>query len=253
MSCPFCAPKPWEVFYESQWALGLWNAYPVTPGHALIVTRRHVTDWFAATPEEQAELTAAATVARRAIEQQHHPDGYNLGLNCGEAAGQTVFHLHLHVLPRYAGQRPLNHAETDQLVPAPAHPHLVISNFLEVLRRHLESARVFDFSARSGAEDLLLIFGWVEGMLRRGGHLRAVLQSVDCDLVSRYPGQVELHQASQLPCDYYRVGDLDGRERAWMGGPVWHYALLERDGQRELRRAFEGLLTRPDVIEVAGG
>lgn len=249
MSCPFCAPKPWEVFYEGPLVLGLWNAYPVTPGHALLVTRRHVLDWFAASPDEQAELMAAASVARSCIEEMHRPDGYNLGLNCGEAAGQTVFHLHLHVLPRYSGHRPLAHAETDQLVPSPAHPHLVISNFLSELEKHLESARAFDFSARLEPDQILLIAGWAEGMLQRGGHLRAVLPS---PWVGSLPGQVELYETAALPCDYYRVRDVDGTERAWMGGPVWHYALLERDGQREVRRAFEGLLTRPDVRVVAG-
>lgn len=245
MSCPFCVPKPWEVFYESPLVLGLWNAYPVTPGHALLVTRRHVLDWFAATGEEQASLMAAVSVARSCIEARFKPDGYNLGLNCGEAAGQTVFHLHLHVLPRYAGQRPLQGGETDHLVPSLAQPHLTISNYPEVLRAHLESAQAFDFTAALGAADLLLIFGWAEGMLRRGGHLRAVLPSVDFDVAARFPGQVELVEASVPPCQYYRVLDVDGSERAWLGGPVWHYCLFERDGQREVRRAFEALFKGP--------
>ncbi|MBX3170991.1 MAG: HIT family protein [Candidatus Eremiobacteraeota bacterium] len=247
MSCPFCAPQAWEIFYEGPLVLGLWNAYPVTPGHALLVTRRHLLDWFAASAEEQAELMAAAGPARSCIEAKYRPDGYNLGLNCGEAAGQTVFHLHLHLLPRYQGQRPVSGGETDHLVPAPAHPHLVISNFLEVLREQLESALSFDFCARLALPDLLLIFAWVEGMLKRGGHLRAVLQQPDWEWARRYPGQVELFQATSLPCDYYRIRHVDGRESAWMGGPAWHYTLLGRDGQREVRRAFEGLLTRSDV------
>ncbi len=250
MSCPFCIPKPWEVFYEGPLVLGLWNAYPVTPGHALLVTRRHVLDWFQATAEEQAELAAAAAVARACIEEKHRPDGYNLGLNCGEAAGQTVFHLHMHVLPRYHGARPASGGETDHLIPAPAHPHLVISNYLEVLRGHLDTAQSFDFSARLSDAELLLIFGWAKPMLRRGGHLRCVLER-DVDWVGQ--GSVEVYRASLLPCDYYRVRDLDGSERAWMGGPVWHYALPGRDGQREVRRAFEGLMRRPDVIRVGGG
>lgn len=78
-------------------------AYPVSPGHALLVTKRHVSDWFAATPEELRELTDAVGLARAAILRRHSPDGFNIGSNVGAAAGQTVPHLHLHVIPRYAG------------------------------------------------------------------------------------------------------------------------------------------------------
>jgi len=83
--------------------LGLWDGFPVSPGHALIVPKRHVADWFGATPEERAELWNAVESVRKVIEQHHQPDGYNVGFNCGRAAGQTVFHLHLHVIPRYDG------------------------------------------------------------------------------------------------------------------------------------------------------
>lgn len=75
--------------------------------------------------------------------------------------------------------------------------------------------------------------------------MRAVLRNVDFDLAVRFPGQVELIQASVPPCHYYRVRDVDGSERAWVGGPAWHYCLSERDGQKELRRAFEGLFNGP--------
>jgi len=75
----------------------------VSPGHTLIVPNRHVATWFEATPEEQQALLEAIAEARRRIEKNHAPDGYNIGINSGEAAGQTVRHLHVHVIPRYAG------------------------------------------------------------------------------------------------------------------------------------------------------
>jgi diadenosine tetraphosphate (Ap4A) HIT family hydrolase len=81
----------------------LWDSYPVSPGHALIVPKPHVSDWFAAPAELQAELSGLIETAKTEIEKQHQPDGYNVGFNAGTAAGQTVDHLHIHIIPRYAG------------------------------------------------------------------------------------------------------------------------------------------------------
>jgi superfamily II DNA or RNA helicase/HKD family nuclease/diadenosine tetraphosphate (Ap4A) HIT family hydrolase len=75
----------------------------VSPGHALIIPRRHIASWFEATPDEQHALTTLIDVVRQAIERDYRPDGYNVGMNVGAAAGQTVPHLHLHVMPRYTG------------------------------------------------------------------------------------------------------------------------------------------------------
>ncbi len=102
-ACPFCTPNPHSVFHESDLILGLWDNYPVSPGHALLVPRRHIAAWPDATPAEQQALTAAISDAMRAITVDHKPDGYNIGINVGEAAGQTVAHLHVHVIPRYRG------------------------------------------------------------------------------------------------------------------------------------------------------
>lgn len=86
--------------------LAFWDGFPVSDGHALIVPRRHVATWFDASDEERAELLAAVQVVRAKIEETRRPDGYNIGINVGEAAGQTVFHLHVHVIPRYRGDVP---------------------------------------------------------------------------------------------------------------------------------------------------
>ena len=101
--CPFCKPDPTRLFHEGELVLGLWDGYPVTEGHALLVTRRHVATWFEASEEERAELMAAIGIARKAIEARRAVDGYNVGFNAGEAAGQTVPHLHVHVIPRSVG------------------------------------------------------------------------------------------------------------------------------------------------------
>ena len=104
--CPFCSPNPTRTFLSTSLILCVWDAFPVSQGHALLIPRRHVETWFDATEEEQCALTAAIGTARAEIEKRHHPDGYNVGMNLGTAAGQTVPHLHLHVIPRYAGDSP---------------------------------------------------------------------------------------------------------------------------------------------------
>jgi diadenosine tetraphosphate (Ap4A) HIT family hydrolase len=108
------------MFLKAELVLGLWDGYPVSPGHALLVTRRHVANWFEASHEEQQALAGAIASARCEIEKRHHPDGYNIGINTGEAAGQTVFHLHVHVIPRYAGDTPEPRGGVRRVIPGKA-------------------------------------------------------------------------------------------------------------------------------------
>jgi diadenosine tetraphosphate (Ap4A) HIT family hydrolase len=91
------------VILERELVLALWDGFPVSPGHALIVPKRHVASWFEATPEERRELIDTVEKVRAIIQEKHKPHGFNVGWNDGPAAGQTVFHLHIHVIPRYAG------------------------------------------------------------------------------------------------------------------------------------------------------
>ena len=96
---------------ESDWiasnelAFAVWDGFPVSPGHALVVTRRVVRDWFEAAADEQQALMELVTRVKEILDAtlERKPDGYNVGFNCGEAAGQTVMHLHVHVIPRYSG------------------------------------------------------------------------------------------------------------------------------------------------------
>jgi diadenosine tetraphosphate (Ap4A) HIT family hydrolase len=101
--CPFCEVAPERVFHSGAHILGVWDGFPVSPGHALLVPRRHVANWFEASVVERNELAEAIEIARVAISERHDPDGFNVGMNLGAAAGQTVPHLHVHVIPRYAG------------------------------------------------------------------------------------------------------------------------------------------------------
>jgi diadenosine tetraphosphate (Ap4A) HIT family hydrolase len=119
-NCPFCQVPAERVFHEGRLVRGIWDAYPVSPGHALLISRRHVATWFEASSEEQDELTSAITVARDVIEQQHVVNGFNIGINVGAEAGQTVFHLHLHVIPRYRGDVPDPRGGIRHVLPAKA-------------------------------------------------------------------------------------------------------------------------------------
>lgn len=101
--CPFCGPPQERIVLEGVLALGLWDAYPLNPGHVLVIPRRHVGSWFDATAAERDEMLQIADGARRLVAERHAPDGFNLGINDGPAAGQTVAHLHLHLIPRYRG------------------------------------------------------------------------------------------------------------------------------------------------------
>jgi diadenosine tetraphosphate (Ap4A) HIT family hydrolase len=101
--CPFCNLAPETILAEGPLALAVRDSYPLNPGHALIVPRRHVASWFDATAAEREEMLRLADDARRIIVERHAPDAFNLGINDGPAAGQTVAHLHLHLIPRYEG------------------------------------------------------------------------------------------------------------------------------------------------------
>ena len=106
MRCPFCTLNEDRIIFESNLVLGVWDAYPVSDGHALLVPKRHIATWFEAEAAEKAALLAGVDCVREEVESRYKPDGYNIGVNLGPAAGQTVAHLHLHVIPRYKGDVP---------------------------------------------------------------------------------------------------------------------------------------------------
>lgn len=82
------------------------DAYPVSPGHLLIISNELKKDYFDLSQEERYDLDQAIFKARETILEKYSPDGFNIGMNCGAAAGQTVFHFHCHVIPRYIGDMP---------------------------------------------------------------------------------------------------------------------------------------------------
>ena len=99
--CIFCNRE--DAVIENDLAQVIHDGYPVSQGHLLVIPRRHVASWFEATPDERAALFDLVDQARGYLEQRYQPDGFNIGINVGEAAGQSVFHLHIHLIPRYTG------------------------------------------------------------------------------------------------------------------------------------------------------
>jgi diadenosine tetraphosphate (Ap4A) HIT family hydrolase len=100
-TCIFC--NPGKKVLKNALAYARYDDYPVSPGHMLIMPFRHVADYFDTTIEEKHAMLELVVAARELLDAGQHPDGYNLGINCGAAAGQSVPHAHYHLIPRYQG------------------------------------------------------------------------------------------------------------------------------------------------------
>lgn len=104
-SCLFCAIPGNQVLIEHPLALAKRDGHPVSKGHTLIIPRRHVASFFETTEEERQAMLKLLDEMKAKLDREHKPDGYNIGVNNGLAAGQTVMHLHIHLIPRYSGDR----------------------------------------------------------------------------------------------------------------------------------------------------
>ncbi len=105
MSCVFCNLDCAVYLAENEHFFAVWDKHPVAKGHALIISKRHVSDYFGLSNAEQTALHDLCCRVKAVIDTKYEPQGYNLAMNCGAAAGQTVFHYHLHVIPRYVRDR----------------------------------------------------------------------------------------------------------------------------------------------------
>lgn len=102
--CPFCdEPGREESVARCRTFLARHDKYPISPGHTLLVPRRHVADIVDLTAEEREDLFDLLAEVRGLLQRRYSPDGFNIGINIGAAAGQTIEHLHIHVIPRYLG------------------------------------------------------------------------------------------------------------------------------------------------------
>ena len=104
MSCIFCDYLHSKNYImENELAFVIYDHYPVNKGHVLVIPKRHFASYFSATSSEIMALNDLIYKVKELLDGELKPDGYNIGINIGESAGQTIFHLHIHVIPRYTG------------------------------------------------------------------------------------------------------------------------------------------------------
>lgn len=101
--CIFCKEPETELLCENELARAFFDKFPVNEGHTLIIPKRHVVTYFDATPQELAAINELVFEVKGILDKRYNPDGYNIGVNVNYAAGQTILHLHVHVIPRYDG------------------------------------------------------------------------------------------------------------------------------------------------------
>jgi len=103
-SCRFCRSKPGRrVMIEGKYGFAAWDGHPASEGHFLVIPYRHFSDYFDINDEEREELWRLVTEGKKIADEKYNPDGYNIGINVGKWAGQSIPHLHIHVIPRYQG------------------------------------------------------------------------------------------------------------------------------------------------------
>lgn len=103
ISCPLCTLPGERILGENEHAVWILDLHPVSPGHSLIVAKRHVESFFETPPEEREAILSLLDSARQQVSRNHTPSGFNIGINEGPAAGQSVAHLHVHLIPRFLG------------------------------------------------------------------------------------------------------------------------------------------------------
>ncbi len=101
--CPFCDSSGSERLIESRLSFAVFDSCPVNPGHVLIIPRRHVSSFFDLDGSEVEDLMGLLLLLKDLLTERRRPDGFNVGINVGDAAGQTIGHVHIHLIPRYFG------------------------------------------------------------------------------------------------------------------------------------------------------
>ena len=118
--CVFCRPQR-EILARNASAIAVLDSYPVSPGHALVLPLRHVVTIWDLDAGEFDDCFRLVREVKPILEARFKPDGFNVGANCGEAAGQSVWHAHIHVIPRYKGDVPNPRGGVRNVIPHKAH------------------------------------------------------------------------------------------------------------------------------------
>ena len=102
-SCPFCHLPKDRLIDEDRHFMVIRDGFPISPAHTLIIPKRHIQSFFELSEDERGSLFSILEAAKRQLEDECQPDAFNIGINDGPEAGQTVPHLHIHLIPRYKG------------------------------------------------------------------------------------------------------------------------------------------------------
>ena len=211
---PFLAVPASECLAANDSAFAIADRYPVSPGHALVIPRRVIATWWEATAAERADILALVDEVKDRLNAELGPDGYNVGFNSGVAAGQTVGHLHIHVIPRYrddvpdprGGIRHVIPGRGNYLLPV-AEPYALIDGQDRLLRddllrclRDRRFARVdllVSFVMKSGLEE---VHGGLVDALDRGATVRVLttdyLTVTDPDALARLLDMAEVRRGA---------------------------------------------------------
>jgi len=102
--CPFCLNNlTSEILLENNFSYAIYDKFPVSKGHILIIPKQHNSNYFDLSLEEQKECLILLNNAKKILDKEFKPDGYNIGININKDAGQTIWHAHIHLIPRYNG------------------------------------------------------------------------------------------------------------------------------------------------------
>ena len=102
--CRFCRkPDGRRVMIEGKYGFAAYDRHPASEGHFLVIPHRHFASYFDINDQEREDLWSIVAEAKKMVDEAFNPDGYNIGINVGEWAGQSIHHLHIHVIPRYKG------------------------------------------------------------------------------------------------------------------------------------------------------
>ncbi len=236
MDCPFC-PAPTPLVFEDDLVAAFADAFPVSVGHTLIVPKRHVETYFEATSDERAAIWAAVDAVKAHLDAEHRPDGYNVGFNAGVAAGQTVMHVHVHVIPRYRGDMDDPRGGVRYVIPSEGNYKRDVRPLVTGGEDDPFSRHVFPLFARSTSIDIVAAFIQAPGLslisravteaVARGAAVRiltgdyleitqarALEMLYDWERSSRFEDD-DADATGEISARVVEVKDLPGRTRAF--------------------------------------